>query len=123
MGRILKLFCQHIISVRIRGGAETQLNFTLFIPSILSFTLKISNAHLTTVQDIDIIFGFEGRKINLNPKNNVYPPAPGLVHNNHIKSHHSVDPVYYQSQSGSVNELSRSAPASFNQKVNKEWWK
>ena len=66
VGTILKLFCQHIISVRIRGGAKTQLNFTLFIPSILSFTLKISNAHLSsTVQDIDIIFGFEGRKISL----------------------------------------------------------
>ena len=65
VGTILKLFCQHIISVRIRGGAETQLNFTLFIPSILTFTLKISNAHLTTVQDIDIIFGFEGRKISI----------------------------------------------------------
>ena len=66
VGTILKLFCQHIISVRIRGGAARQLNFTLFIPSILTFTLKISNAHLSsTVQDIDIIFGFEGRKISI----------------------------------------------------------
>ena len=65
MGTILKLFCQHIISLRIRGGAETQLNFTLFIPSILSFTLKISDALLSTVHHIDIIFGFEGRKISI----------------------------------------------------------
>ena len=90
MGRILKLFCQHIISVRIRGGAETQLNFTLFIPSILSFTLKISNAHLSTVQHIDIIFGFEGRKENLNPKNNFYNPALG---NNYMMTYQPSAPI------------------------------
>ena len=72
VGTILKLFCQHIISGEDKGRSLIQLNFTHFIPSILTFTLKISNAHLSSVDDIDIIFGLTGgrreRDGSKNPK-------------------------------------------------------